>query len=114
MDLAHLDDAPDHNPDQPVVALLLGGEQANARTIRLTTGQSIPEHSHDRSELTLLVVEGTPTLRKGADGQDGSVELTPGAVVSFEVGEVPFVTNKSTEGTTLVAFFAPPWPNPAT
>ena len=114
MDLTHLDDAPPHDPDSPVVALLVGREQANARAIRLATGQSIPEHAHGPSELTLLVVEGTPTLRKGQNGQDGSVELTSGAVVSFDVGEVPFVTNQSTEGVTLVAFFAPPFPAPQT
>lgn len=112
MELTHIDAAPPHDPDGPVVAVLVGGEQANVRAIRLATGQGIPEHAHGRSELTLLVVEGTPTLRTGPDGQEGSVELTPGAVVSFDVGEVPFVTNQTSEGVTLTAFFAPPFPPP--
>ena len=111
MELAHLDDAPGHDPDGPVVALLVGGEQFNARTIRLATGQKVPEHAHDQSEVTLLVVEGTPTLRKTSDEQAESTELTPGSVISFDVGEVPFVANHGDEGVTLVAYFAPPWPS---
>lgn len=110
MELAHLDDAPGHDPDQPVVALLLARTQANVRVIRLASGQHLPEHAHGASELTLLVVEGTATLRTESGEQGDPAELSPGTLVSFDVGEVPLVANHGTDGLTLVAFFAPPFP----
>lgn len=110
MELTHLKDAPPHNPDEAVVALLVAGQQANIRVIRLSTGQRIPEHAHGPSELTLLMLEGTASLRDESAPQDDPVELAPGAVVSFDVGEVPLVVNERAEGVTLLAFFAPPFP----
>jgi uncharacterized cupin superfamily protein len=61
-----------------------GARRLAANLYELDPGATVsPLHFHHTNEELLLVLTGTPTLRRGEGDQE---ELGPGAVVSFPVG----------------------------
>lgn len=106
MELITLADAPPHDPDRIVARPFLDGRQCNVRVIRLSPGQALPPHTHGESDLMLFVAEGAGTLQT----EDSSVALPRGAVAYYRGDEELRVRNDGTEGLTLLAFLAPPFP----
>jgi quercetin dioxygenase-like cupin family protein len=106
MDLVSLADAPPHDPDRFVAVPILEGAKGNARVIRLSSGQALPAHTHEPSELMLYVVEGAAEL--GTD--DGPVPFVAGTLARFDGEEELRVSNPGAAPVTLLAFLTPPFP----
>ncbi len=106
MDLVHLTDAPPHDPDTFVAVSLLEAELCSARVIRLSSGQALPPHTHEPSELLLYVVEGDAVL----DTDDGDVPFPSGSLARYTGDEELRVSNADAAPVTLLAFLTPPFP----
>ncbi|MBO0703819.1 MAG: cupin domain-containing protein [Candidatus Dormibacteraeota bacterium] len=106
MQTVRMADGPGFDPDKAVAAELMRGERASVLVIRVGAGQSLPAHRHGESDLMLYVAEGTATL-----GGDETEVLAPaGTIAHFRGEEVLEVRCESSEGVTLLAFLAPPFP----
>jgi quercetin dioxygenase-like cupin family protein len=106
MKTIHLSDATAYDPDSFVAEPLLDGTQSNVRIIRLSSGQTLPPHTHSVSDLMLYVVEGTATLVT----DDGPTPFPNGTLVFLRGDEELRVSNEHDTGLTLLAFLAPPFP----
>jgi len=106
MRITHLRAAEPYDADHVVVEELLASSQSNVRMIRLMTGQSLPPHRHGSSDVTLFVVDGEATIA----GPDGDLLLPAGALVSLSGKDELNLSNHGYAGTTVLAFFAPPFP----
>lgn len=106
MELVTLDDAPPYDADRVVARPFLDGETCNVRVIRLSPGQALPPHTHGESDLMLFVAEGDGTLHV----DDDSVAFPQGSVAYYRGSEELRVANEGTDGLTLLAFLAPPFP----
>lgn len=106
MDLTSITTATPYDDQKLVAEVLLDGDQANVRVIRMAPGQVVPPHTHGPSELMLHVVEGEATL----DTDDGPVAFPAGSLACFRQGEELRVRNEGSEGVTLLAFLTPPFP----
>lgn len=109
MEIITLADAPGYDPDGFVAEPFLDGSQCNVRVIRLSAGQQLPPHTHATSDLMLFAVEGEGELE--TDG--GVVAFAAGSLAYYRGDELLRVGNAGTEGLTLLAFLAPPFPPPA-
>lgn len=76
------------------------------RVIRLSPGQALPPHTHGESDLMLFVAEGVAVL----DTDQRSVPFPQGALAYYHGDEELRVRNDGSEGLTLLAFLAPPFP----
>ncbi len=85
---------------------MLGGSQSNVRVIRLSPGQVLPPHTHGVSDLMLFAVEGVATL----DTPGGLVRFAACSLASYRGDEELRVSNEGSDGLTLLAFLAPPFP----
>lgn len=106
MEVVAVTDAPPHDPDRFVAVPFLDGEKCNARLIRLSPGQALPPHKHERSELMLFVVEGDAVL----DTEEGRRPFGAGSLARLEGHEELRVANEGAAPVTLLAFLAPPFP----
>jgi quercetin dioxygenase-like cupin family protein len=106
MQLTSLHDAPGYDLDRVVAEALLDGTQSNVRIIRLSAGQTLPPHTHARSDLMLYAVEGAGTLTT----DDGQVPFMAGTLAFYRGDEELRVHNDGPNGLTLLAFLAPPFP----
>lgn len=105
-ELVSLSDAPAHDAERFVAVAFLEGRQCNVRVIRLVTGQALPPHTHEPSELMLLVAEGDAVL----DTDDGSVPFPAGTLARFDGTEELRVSKMNEAPVTLLAFLTPPFP----
>jgi quercetin dioxygenase-like cupin family protein len=106
MRITHLRAAEPYDADHFVAEELMASPQCNVRMIRLMAGQVLPPHRHAPSDLMLFVVEGAATV----GGPDGDVVLPSGALVAVAGDEELQLSNTGSEGTTLLAFLALPFP----
>lgn len=106
MELVSLSDAPAHDAERFVAVPFLEGAQCNVRVIRLGTGQALPPHTHEPSELMLFVVEGHAVL----DTDDGPIAFPAGTLARFDGTDELRVSNTDEAPVTLLAFLAPPFP----
>ena len=106
MRVVHLGEAPDHDRERFVAAELLAGGQCNVRVIKLLSGQDLPPHTHEPSDLMLFVVEGEAEL----DTDDGAVAFGAGSLAYFEGTETLRVGNRGDTPVTLLAFLTPAFP----
>ena len=72
----------------------------------LSPGQALPPHTHGASDLMLFAAEGDGTLHV----DDDSVAFPRGSLAYYRGSEELRVVNEGTEGLTLLAFLAPPFP----
>lgn len=110
MDLTMIATASPYDDQNLVAEVLLAGDQANVRLIRMSPGQEVPPHTHGPSELMLYVVEGDATL----ETDDGPVPFSAGSLACYRQGEELRVRNGGPTGVTLLAFLTPPFPPAAT
>ena len=106
MRLVHLADASAHDPDRFVAEEFLEGAQCNVRVIKLSSGQDLPPHKHEPSDLMLFVAEGDAEL----DTKDGIVAFPAGSLAYLEGTETLRVGNRSDAPVTLLAFLTPAFP----
>lgn len=106
MDLTSITKATPYDDEKLVAEVLLEGDHANVRVIRLVAGQVVPPHTHGVSELMVYVVEGEATL----DTDDGPTPFPAGSLARYRVGEELRVRNDGPDGVTLLAFLTPPFP----
>lgn len=107
MEITNIDDAPAHSADRFVAVPVVEGEKCSVRVIRLSPGQSLPEHGHGESEVVLLCVDGEAMLT-GGDGE--VVPLPAGGVARLAGSEMLRAACGGAGPTTLVAFLTPPFP----
>ena len=110
MKMTTLADAPAYDSEQFVAAPLLDGSQSNVRFIRLSPGQTLPQHTHSTSDLMIYIVEGTGALT--VDGN--KVDFGAGSLAHFNGDEELRLSNTGTTGLTALAFLAPPFPPKST
>jgi quercetin dioxygenase-like cupin family protein len=108
MRLVHLDDAPDHDEERFVATEFLQGTQCNVRVIKLVSGQDLPPHTHEPSDLMLYVAEGEAELTT----DDGTVPFPAGSLAFLEGTETLRVGNRGDVPVTLLAFLTPAFPPP--
>lgn len=106
MRLVHLADAPEHDPERFVAAEFLEGTQCNVRVIKLVSGQELPPHTHEPSDLMLYVVAGEAEL----DTDDGTMPFPEGSLAYLEGTETLRVGNRGDAPVTLLAFLTPAFP----
>lgn len=106
MDIVSIADAPPHDADRFVAVPLLDGRTCNVRIIRLSPGQALPPHTHEPSELVLLVTEGDAVL----DTDVGQVPFPAGSLARLDGSEELRVANAGTAPVTLLAYLTPPFP----
>ena len=106
MNIVTLESGPPSDPDRFVAVPFLDGEGCNVRIIRLASGQDLPPHKHEPSELMLYVAEGVAEL----DTDDGPVAFPTGSLAHLSGSEILRVGNRGDEPVTLLAFLAPPFP----
>jgi quercetin dioxygenase-like cupin family protein len=95
-----------YDADHFVAVPILSGTHSNVRMIRLSPGQALPPHTHGTSDLFLYVAEGAGEL----DTPNGPVPLAAGDLAQYRGDEELRVANTASEGLTLLAFLAPPFP----
>ena len=106
MKMTTLADAPAYDSEQFVAGPLLDGSQSNVRVIRLSSGQTLPPHTHSTSDLMIYIVEGTGTLNVDGD----TMAFNEGSLAYFHGAEELRLSNTGTSGLTALAFLAPPFP----
>ncbi len=106
MQLARLVEAPSYDDAQVVAQPFLDAAQCTVRVIKLEPGQVLPPHTHGVSDLMLYVVEGAGRL----DTSDGPVAFAAGSLAHLRGDEELRLANTGSDGMTLLAFLAPPFP----
>jgi quercetin dioxygenase-like cupin family protein len=106
MKIVRLEEGPQFDPAHVVAGVFAEGSQCSVRLIRLAPGQTLPPHTHGASDLMLYAVEGRGEL----DTPEGARPFTAGALASYTGDEELRVRNMGTDGLTLLAFLAPPFP----
>lgn len=106
MQLTSLSDAPGYDAEHVVATALLDAEGCNVRVIRLAPGQALPPHTHGASDLMLFVVEGAGEIHTPG----GPARFAAGALAHLRGDEELRVHNPGSDGMTLLAFLAPPFP----
>ena len=107
MELVSIRQASPHDPSRFVAEELVEGSSCNVRIIRLASGQELPPHRHEPSELMLYVAEGEAIL--DTDDQ-GVVPFPAGSLARYAGSEELRVANRGSEPVTLLAFLTPPFP----
>jgi quercetin dioxygenase-like cupin family protein len=106
MQLARLAEAPGYDEAHLVAESFLEAAHCTVRVIKLTPGQVLPPHTHGVADLMLYVVEGAGHL----DTSDGQVAFAAGSLAHLRGDEELRLTNTGSDGMTLLAFLAPPFP----
>ena len=94
------------NAEKFVAQALLEGEKSNVRIIRLSSGQTLPPHTHGDSDLFLFIVEGEGEF----NSENGSQILPCGSLIFMKGSEELRVSNSGKSGLTLLAFLTPKFP----